>query len=156
LLAVASMARERDRRREGLVQQLQLVRLNTHANGWSEEARKLIAAAARLRQDGLLRNLAAASCADIDAHEVRHWERLRISSVAFDAAGGRLLCGGASNAEGRPLECAKLWDSATDQIKVSHQGGAGPVAFLRDGRPVQLLARDGPSLLLWDLASQTP
>jgi WD40 repeat protein len=154
LVALASTAQERTRRREGLIQQLQVVRARPHANGWSAEAWKLAAEASALGKDSDLRTLAAATCAGLDARPGRHLERVSVSWLAFDAAGARLLLGGRSDTAGRPLEGARLWDLAPDSLQVSQQAGPGPVAFRRDGTPVHLVPRDGPSLLLWDLAGQ--
>jgi WD40 repeat protein len=154
LMALASTAQERTRRREGLIQQLQVVRARPHANGWSAEAWKLAAEAAGLGKDSDLRTLAAATCAGLDARPGRHLERVSVSWMAFDPTGSRLLLGGRNDVQGRPLEGAQLWDVSADSLQVSQEAGPGPVAFRGDGTPVHLVARDGPSVLLWDLARQ--
>jgi WD40 repeat protein/tRNA A-37 threonylcarbamoyl transferase component Bud32 len=152
LVALASAAREQARKREALVQQLQLVRLDARTNGWSDEAWGLVVEAASLRRDDRLRTQAAATCAGMDARPGKHLEKVSASSVAFDAAGGRLLFGGRGNGSGPPVEGAKLWDLGSGRLEVSSQAGPGPVAFGRDGRPLQLVPRGGPSLLLCDMA----
>jgi hypothetical protein len=95
-----------------------------HVSGWSAKAWQIVAEAAAL------------------------------GKVACDASGTRLLLGGREDASGRPLEEARLWDLAADKVQVGQQAGAGPVAFRREGKPVTLVTRKGPSLLLWDLAGQ--
>jgi WD40 repeat protein/tRNA A-37 threonylcarbamoyl transferase component Bud32 len=154
LVALASTAQERTRRREGLVRQLQVVRATPHVNGWSAEAWKLVTEAAGLGKDETLRTLAAATGAGLDARPGRHLERVSVSWMAFDASGTRLLLGGRGDVQGRPLEGAKLWDLSADSLEVSWQAGPGPVAFRRDGTPVHLVPRDGPSQFLWDLAGR--
>jgi WD40 repeat protein/tRNA A-37 threonylcarbamoyl transferase component Bud32 len=154
LVALASRAQERTRRREGLIQQLQVVRATPHVNGWSAEAWKVVAEAAGLGKDTTLRTLAAATCAGLDARPGRHLERVSVSWMAFDPPGTRLLLGGRNDAWGRPLEGARCWDLPADDLQVSQQAGPGPVAFRGDGTPVHLVPREAPSLLLWDLAGQ--
>jgi serine/threonine protein kinase/WD40 repeat protein len=152
-VAVISTARERDRRREGLVSQLQLVSAYAHGNGWSDEAWALTTRAASLRQDATLRGLAASACGGLDAHIAQHLERASVSSLAFDSTGQVLLLGGRNDGHGQALEGAKIWDLASNRLKVSRLAGPGPVAFHRDGTPLQL-ATDGGRLLIWSLTNQ--
>jgi WD40 repeat protein/tRNA A-37 threonylcarbamoyl transferase component Bud32 len=154
LVALASTAQERTRRRDGLIQQLQVVRATPHVNGWSAGAWKLVDEASGLGKDTPLRTLAAATCTGLDARQGRHLERVSVSWMAFDASGTRLLLGGRNDAWGRPLEGARLWDLPSDSLQVSQQAGPGPVAFRHDGTPVHLVPGEGPSLMLWDLAGQ--
>jgi serine/threonine protein kinase len=154
LLAVFSTARERSQRREGLLQQLQLVRAGERRDGWSDQAWKLIAEAAKLRNDAALRSLAAAACSDLDARPGPSREWVCASWLTFDSTGQRLLLGGKNDNRGRKMEGAKLWEIDSDRLTVSWRAGAGPVAFGADGTPLQLTARDGRSLLLWNLQEQ--
>jgi WD40 repeat protein len=154
LIALASTARERDRSREALVQGLQLIRAQSHTDGWSCEAWELVIAAAKLRPDPQLRDQAAGSCADLDAREVKFFEKAGVSALAFDAAGRFLLMGGSNDAQGQAREGARLWDSRTSTMLVSSEMGAGPVAFGRNGQPLHLAIRDGPDLLVCDPARQ--
>jgi serine/threonine protein kinase/WD40 repeat protein len=151
LVALSKTAAERSRRREGLVQQLQGVRPTGHAAGWSDDADRLLDAAARLRPDDDLRGLAAAAGAGLDARAVRHLEQRSASWVAFDAAGARLLLGGRNDGWGRPVEGATLWEPAADRLRVARRAGPGPVAFRRDGTPLYLVPGAGPALFLRDL-----
>jgi WD40 repeat protein len=152
--AYASREKERERRQEVLLQQLQLIRLNTRTDGWSDEAWKLVIEAAAFRKDEMLRNKAAASCADLDARSYRHVERIGVSSLAFDGDGKRLLLGGRNDLAGRPLDGARLWVDGLSSDQVSRRQGAGPVAFSPAGEPIHVVAAPGPSLELWDLRAQ--
>jgi WD40 repeat protein len=154
LVAAASTARQRSQRREGIIQQLQLVEVSDRSDGWSDEAWRLVAEAADLHKDAALRTLAASACAGLDARQVRHLERASASWMAFDDTGRYLLLGGRNGGQGRFVEGAKLWDLQTDSLEVSQEAGAGPVAFGRNGKPLHLVARGGQSLLLWDLIGQ--
>jgi WD40 repeat protein len=154
LVAVASTARQRSQRREGIIQQLQLVEVNDRFDGWSDEAWQLVAEAADLHKDATLRTLAASACAGLDARQGRYLERASASWMAFDDTGRYLLLGGRNGGQGRSVEGAKLWDLQTDSLEVSQEAGAGPVAFGRDGKPLHLVVKRGRSLLLWDLIGQ--
>jgi serine/threonine protein kinase/WD40 repeat protein len=154
LVAVASTAQERSQRREGVIQQLQLVQANDRFDGWSEEAWRLTTEAASLRKDAALRTLAITACAGLDARRGKHLERASVSWAAFDDTGRYLLLGGRSGAMGQPLEGAKLWDLETDHLEVSEEAGSGPVAFRRDGKPLHLVTRGRRCVLLWSLADQ--
>lgn len=154
MLAVFSTAREHSQRREGLLQQLQLVRAGERLDGWSDQAWNLIGEAAKLRNDTTLRSLAAAACSDLDARPGPSREWVCASWAMFDPSGQRLLLGGKNDNRGRKMEGAKLWEIDTDRLTVSWRAGAGPVAFRADGMPLQLTARDGRSLLLWNLKGQ--
>ncbi len=154
LLALFSTARERSQRREGLLQQLQLVRAGERLDGWSEQAWSLIGEAARLRNDAPLRSLAAAASSDLDARPGKSREWVSASWSAFSSDGGSLLLGGKNDSNGRKSEGAKLWEVDSERVTVSWRAGAGPVAFDRNGAPLQLTARDGRSLMLWNLSEQ--
>jgi WD40 repeat protein len=158
---VEATAREQDQRRENLIQRLQLAHLQPQRHRrWSENAWQLLVdEGAAFRGNEALQTQAAALLAGLDAPQARYksW-RFPASSVAFDRTGRRLLLGGTREiGPGRADEPAKLLDSETGQkVYVSEQPGPGPVAFREDGTPLQLVLRDGPSLLLWDLAKQRP
>jgi serine/threonine protein kinase/WD40 repeat protein len=153
LVAVASIAQEKTRLREGLIQQLQLVRANAHVNGWSDEVWRLATEAAALRKDTALRTLAAA-CTGLDARPGQYLEKASVSWVAFDSSGQRVLLGGRNDSHGRPLEGTKLWDLQTNRLQIAKLAGPGPVAFNRDGQPVHLVWQPGAFVVLWNLADQ--
>ncbi len=147
--------RERDHHRESLILGIQGDRLITHTTaGWFEKVWSRVREAAEIRKGGDLRNQAAATLIGIDARPFKSFDKFGASSVAFDAAGKRLLMGGMTWPNKRS-EPARLWDRDTDQLIVSRHGGKGPVAFGADGTPLQLVVpREGTSLLLWDVAKQ--
>ncbi len=153
-------AKERIERREKLLHQIQLVQLSQHAVGWSERVWRLVAQAAELGDDdGRVRDEAAASLAGMDARSLKSFKDLDATAVAFDAEEKRLLMSGSDDLRtGQPAGGARLWDRDTDTMHISQLPGAGPVAFRADGTPggapVHLVARDGPSLVLWDVAKQ--
>lgn len=155
-MALHSQAREREQQREALLQQLQRLRLEVHHNGWSEKAWNLVGQATALGQDGRLRHEAAATLAGFDAHPRKSFDNLDASSVAFDSTGQRLLMGGTDVSRQCPAQPARHWNSLTDQLTLSGQVGAGPVAFGPDGTPLQLTSRKGTSVLVWDMAKQRP
>jgi WD40 repeat protein len=156
LMVLTTRARERDQEREAAVQRLQLLRLNPHSNGWSSEAWKLIGKAAVIRPDVSLRDLAVLVGSDYDAQLVRHFENYSVSSLVFAADGERLLLGGGNDANGYPMEGAKLWDSKNDNLHVSPNPGAGPVGFWNDRDPVQLLPGKHGTLLLQQVTESRP
>jgi WD40 repeat protein len=77
-----------------------------------------------------------------------------VSWLAFSPDGNRLLLGGVDTRGQRPLP-ARIWNRVTDTVRVSQQAGAGPVAFRRDGTPLQVVPQAEPlALRLWDVAGQ--
>jgi WD40 repeat protein len=73
--------------------------------------------------------------------------------MAFDATGRYLLLGGRNDGRNRPAEAARLWGLESGRFEVKGLAGAGPVAFRRDGEPLQLVAQKDHSLLLWGVHS---
>ncbi len=146
--AAAAQELARTRQRESLLYQLQRLRSTPHTDGWSREAWNLVEQAAKIRIDDDLKNEGAATLIGIDARIAKRFPQLVVSSAAWDRAGKRLLLGGLDK------EGAKLWDSETDQLQISQQAGPGPVVFRADGTPLQIVAKDRGSLLLWDMAQQ--
>jgi serine/threonine protein kinase/WD40 repeat protein len=145
---------ERVQRRETLIQRAQYLRMSTHQAGWSTKALRLIEDAAELRRDDDLRNYTVATLAGLDVSPRNRFENLDASSVAFDTAGRRLLLGGLARLGKRNEEPAKVWDGATGALQTSQQPGDGPVAFLTDHTPLQLITKNSWTLALWDLDRQ--
>jgi WD40 repeat protein len=153
--AAEASAREQDQKWETVLQQIQLLLVETRRrNGWSTDAWNLVSDAARIHRGDRLQSLAAATLAGLDGRLVKEFKDLPASSVAFDAKGRRLLLGGTTDREGRPLDGAKLWDSETGEFVHSRQAGQGPVAFRPDGTPLHVVAQEGASVLVWDVANQ--
>lgn len=150
----AAQERERERQRETLLQQVQLIRLTRPHAGWSDRAWSLVSEAARVRKDMALRNQAVAVLEGIDARIVRRFRKFDASAVAFDAAGVRLLIGGAGERQGKSGVAARIW--VGDGFHLSREPGAGPVAFRTDGAAVQLVADAAKrwQLRLWDVSAQ--
>ncbi len=142
-IALEKTANERDRRREAIVQRLQLVRTGSHSAGWSNQASDLINQAQQIRGDLFLRNQAAACYEGLDAQLLRHIENEGVSWVALDRTGSRLLAGGRNDSRGRPSSSAQLWDDLETAPRTSDRAGAGPVVFGRDGKPLVLIPHEG-------------
>jgi serine/threonine protein kinase/WD40 repeat protein len=148
-LRAAAEQRAARHRRELLVRELERRRADVHRTGWSKEMLDLAAEAARDGKDQMLTDAAASALAGLDARVEKWADKWGASSVAFDRSGRYVAIGG------MPAEPAKVWDRTTDQIvHVSTQTGPGPVAFGRDGTPLQLVATgaDRRTLRLWDVA----
>ena len=136
-----------------LLLEIQQSRAEPRVGGWSERGWERVKEAATIRRDSRLRDQAAALLVGLDAREV--WSNFNEggTSVAFDAEASRLLMGGH---EPTALQKghARILDRATGRVlHVSEQAGPGPVTFTGDGRPLQLVARQG-GWLLWDVARQ--
>jgi len=136
---------ERDRffKSEKLLNQLQRIQLTTHNPEWSSKAWDLARQVAKIRQDDVVRDKAAATLAGIDASPKMVFSEFGASFVAFDPQGKRLVMGGLSDAKnGSDLAGAKLWDGATDKVIHLQEGGIGLIAFCADGTLLQF----GPDL----------
>lgn len=148
-------AAEKEQKREALKQKLQLTLLTEHVNGWRARAWKLISDAASLRaDDDHLRNQAAAALEGLDVQQMHHFEEVPASAVHFDPTGAYVLVGGAPLRDGISASGARVRHIAEKEWQQSSQAGAGPVAFLPQGTPVQLILspKDGRELALWDVA----
>jgi WD40 repeat protein len=157
--------RERDRRRETLVQSIQLLRSGEPRAGWSEKAWGLVREAVALGgedPEGRLRDEAASTLAGLDGRLLKEFHSPNryeddASWAAFSPDGKRLLLGGANAGPGQAPRPARIWDRATDTAVTSRQAGPGPVVFRRDGTPLQMVPRDTPAtLLVWDVDRQRP
>jgi WD40 repeat protein len=155
--AQAAQDQERVQSRALLQQKLITLRSRPHLVGWSEQGKDLLQQFAAFGADSALRDRATFFLAGLDARVRADVPKFGpASSAAFDPEGTRMLLGGANDQEDRPQAPARLWDLATGKIHVSQQRGAGPVAFRRDGTPLQLVGREAQALLLWDVAGQRP
>jgi WD40 repeat protein len=162
-LAAANGQRAQERSRDLLLQQMQLLRLMEHHAGWSDAGWKMVRDAARFPHDDELRNQAAAFLVGMDARlDVDFTGQFNASSIAFEREGKRLLIGGFDKRENAfdkrknvPACGARLWNGA-EPLVISQLLGAGPVAFRRDGTPLQLApdAKDRLRLILWDIGRQ--
>jgi serine/threonine protein kinase/WD40 repeat protein len=141
-------------KRQALIRAIQDVRWHVRTAGWRNNAWGAAGDAAALRCDDDLRNQAAATCVGLDARPVKVPEGFGASAVAFSPDGKRLLLGAVRAGDKRPARGASVWEAGGEQlIPPSSQTEPGPVAFLPDGRPVQLVPGRGASLQLWDVAN---
>jgi eukaryotic-like serine/threonine-protein kinase len=134
--------------------QLLAVHKTTDNHSWRDEVLASIHRAAQIHADDRVRDQMAAAmegidgCLDVDSGPFNAF------SVAFDAAGKRLLVG--DIVEQGIARGAKYFDLATNQCRQSTRDGGGPVAFrAEDDAPLQLLvgARGRLTLTLWNLAT---
>ena len=86
--------REKEQRRQNLVQQLQLERSGPRRLGWFDRDQQILHDAAALRGVAFLRDEAAGDLAGFEARPVRSAHGFGASSVAFSPDGRRLLVGG--------------------------------------------------------------
>ena len=155
--AEEARGREQEQRRAVLLQQLLLARQEEHANGWREANLGLVKECASLGADLELRSEAAANLEGLDAQMRHQIDPLSASAIALSPTGDRLLLGGTDDWEGKPVSAAQLREGLSGRPLVARQAGAGPVAFRpSDGAALQLVARPGPTALLWDLGKQRP
>jgi serine/threonine protein kinase/WD40 repeat protein len=140
--------RERDLRREVLLQRLQQLRLTERVSGWSAREWDLARMAAEIDRDGV-QPAAAVTLAGLDARRVGSWHDFDAGAVAFDPAGKQLLIGGWG---GHP---ARVWVPGSARPAPGGPPGPGPVAFRADGSPVRLVIPTGDrhTLRVWDVAA---
>jgi WD40 repeat protein len=137
--------------RENLIQRVQLIRLMPHAEGWSNREWNHVQSAARLGTDHSLRSEAVATLAGVDAFIEKDLSRHPASSVAFSPSGRTLAIGGTIQTDHHESRGARVYDRQTDYLQSpSPLAGNGLVGF-RGESAVQLVSRDGPSLVLWDV-----
>jgi serine/threonine protein kinase/WD40 repeat protein len=140
----------RNLEREARRHQLQQVLQDNRITGWREAAWELVKAEAALGTDDRLQALAVAGLTGLDAEIERKFQGIEASTVAFEPAGKRLLLGGHENMP------AHLWDGTEAAPRPSKLVGAGPVAFTREGTPVQVVVdpKDRRRLIVWDVEGQ--
>jgi WD40 repeat protein len=133
--------------RQSLLLNLEKEIRSPHAEGWSDRAWIMASNAARFGFDTNLQSQAAASLAGLDARLVFQTDGIGGSSVALDHEGNRVLFGSPRwrTDEGQ----AHLLDLATTHLTAFAVTGAGPVAFLADGTPVQFSADANNHLAMW-------
>jgi len=150
----SARAREREQRREGLLEQVQNVRLLPHQvtqrEDWFEDGWSKVRQAVQLGNGSDVQDQAAALLGGVNASLAKSMLGFRSSSIAIDAEGRRVLIGGT------PHDEAKIWDPRTDVLQPSGLRGAGPVVFSRDKSPWQLVPdpNDRFTLVLWDMANR--
>lgn len=134
--------------------------------GWPAELNDKLDAMQDLQPDADLRDLRATTLIGLD-YRVRFTHSVPqspgqyrgYSSVAFSPCGRRIAAGGTREFI-RPQKPADdtpgvVWDEGDAPPRETTQAGSGPVVFLDDDTPLQLLAptTDRDTLLLWNLAT---
>jgi len=143
----AAQAAQREGEFQAHLQRLEHLGSRQNMGGSRKEAEDIVGCALKIRADGLLRDFLVPTLAGLDVRTRWKSEDFGGSSIAFDDGGGRLLVGGFDPGQGRDLR-AKLIDLAANRIDFSSQTGAGPVAFGRGDRPLQLVTTPKDELLL--------
>jgi WD40 repeat protein len=134
--------------------QVELACRPPHVAGWSQTAWKGVAEAAAQRSDDRLRDLVVAALEGLDARLTGEWNVPGAGSVACGPDGKLWLLGDTAGPDDRNARPAVLIDGATGEMKESAGRGSGPVAFRPDGTPLQLVAGEGLTLRVWDVARQ--
>jgi serine/threonine protein kinase/WD40 repeat protein len=150
----AQNATEKERTANELrLNRLQRIRLMDRTDRWFTRSWGLVGEAAEIRKDANIKNEAAATLRGLDAFREKEF-KFDTSWLTFDSEGDRLLIGAApAVSQHRPTtQGAKIWDlKKADLSGSSKQTEGGPVAFRRDGTPVQLVPGEKLSLQLWDV-----
>jgi serine/threonine protein kinase/WD40 repeat protein len=145
LQAIAAIERERDKERELQLLAIQRLRMEQHANGWSDEVWNLVRHVAGARQDAALQAQAAAALAGMDARIVKSFD-FDTDALAFHPAAPELLLSGA---DGR----VRVWNSSIEETRILEPAGRGEFAFRPDKTALQLVVtQDQRSLELRDVA----
>jgi hypothetical protein len=144
-LAMGGVLQAIAKERELQLLAIQRLRMEQHANGWSDEVWNLVRHVAGARRDDALQAQAAAALAGMDARIVKSFD-FDTGALAFHPAVSELLLSGE---EGR----VRVWNSSTDQTQTLEPAGRGGFAFRPDGTALQLVVtQDRRSLELRDVA----
>lgn len=171
-LAEASAQAERQRREVAFLKVQEEVttfrRLGHGHVGWPDELSRLLDEMQGLQPEARLRNLRATTLIGLDCRleftysvPQSQGQRRGFSDVTFSPSGKGIAVGGLRDPRSPPAEhtAATAWrDGHTGGPVVASEVGNGPVAFLDDQTPLQLIepTRDRPTVRLWDLAANRP
>jgi WD40 repeat protein len=120
----------RVRQREVLIREAETLRLHEPSYSWSSSALEKLRVAARIHLDDDVRAQAAAVFGGLDTQVVRDLTNSGTDHLVFDRAGRFLLMDG-----GLKGQRARLWDTASGEVKEFAVSGRGPVWFGHDSRP---------------------
>ncbi len=135
-----------------LTQQILRLRTTPPSDGRSQEAWELVRKASKIpgQDRGTLQALAVSTLIGLDARITKTFPESGASSVAFNDDGTKLLMGGCTDPNDRKKgqHPARLWDEAIGQTRELKGYEKGPVGFLADETPIQLVrTSDGPALI---------
>jgi serine/threonine protein kinase/WD40 repeat protein len=141
---------ERKRHSELLINEIQRTLLTTHTSGWTEKAWGRVRELTNMRKgDASLRDQIVATMVGLDAERIGG-DINSASSVVFSSDGKQLLIGGWLRNKPSPT---RLWDAKTGGVTEFKRVSDGPVAFSKDGTPLQLVRVKGGLLHLVNLTS---
>jgi WD40 repeat protein len=156
--AVAAALSERNRARAAErandLHEVQGLRLGLHEAGWSEKAlAKVRALAADTTGFDPTLNVEAFGCLiGVDAKVSAEFKEFSCRSAAIGPHGEVLMGGVTEGPPNRKRLNARLWDGKSPQVAELGVAGFGPVGFLADGTPIQLVAdHERRTLTLMDL-----
>ncbi len=148
-----ALAAARDSRYESFAQRFLRLLWSDHRHGWTKEAHEIIASMGKIRKDDRLQSLADTTRRGLDAHVVYSLSPGG-QNVLFDPDGRRLLISGVDVPAFRGVNRGTtVWDIVAKTSRESNIKGRGPLAFRRDGTPLQLTSdpHHPGSLQLWDV-----
>lgn len=158
ILARKAQAEAEQKRHELLLQSIQQRRTSPHHDGWFEDLWGQIRQIAK-PGDSALQSQAAASLFGLDAKRSKEFKNFGAFFLALDPKGEKLLLGGVEDSKKRGSFLRN--QLVTDEFQTTRDlatSTLGPVAFRRDGTPVQLVPDEGKNgkpdtLVLLDLNS---
>ena len=158
--AESEKLRQKDRqsRRALALQSVERTQLTEpHESGWSKKAWNLGLKAYELDPNQPPRSELAATLLGLDMVPESQLKDVEGSSLTFDKDTDRLLVAGTSDATGKPISPAYVWDKRTLQLTESGLLGAGPVGFTNDGVPLQVtpLQNEGLRFRVWNMQTRT-
>lgn len=132
---------------ERVFENIELHKLRDRSSGWSEKSWEKIRELSAVRRDAVLRDHAAAILVGVDTHRIGG-DKNSSSSVVWSADGKELLIGGWS--QKKPY-ATRLWNRSTGETTTFKRVSDGPVAFSKEGIPLQLVTEKGGVLQVIDL-----
>jgi len=150
-------------RRESFILRLKGLRDSDHVAGWSDDAWELVRRIKKIGVSNELKEEAPATLLGPDAKTLKTID-FQPDIVTYDPSGKRLLMAKTAPEDprnpGKPREEeVRIWDSATDEIRVLPQrihDHYGPITYRDNATPLQLVWEKEPrdAVLLWDMVEQ--